>query len=125
MGAGLPESSLPDLIAGLATQATDALSGIPGISPNIIGVSVTALKSAYLDSLRYIWIVSTVLAAVGLVGMFLPVHWIIGLVTNICRTVSFFFLDEKKDFNPRIDAPAESEEALYGTTKHVMSDVPN
>lgn len=31
--------------------------------------------------------------------------------------VSFFFKDYKEDFNLKIDAPTESEEALFGDTK--------
>lgn len=35
--------------------------------------------------------------------------------------VSFFFQDRKEDFDNRIDAPAESMEALYGEALHTQT----
>ncbi|CAK7242067.1 MAG: hypothetical protein STHCBS139747_003544 [Sporothrix thermara] len=71
---GLPETSLGDLITALADQDNAALAGVPGISNEIIGAAVGALKSTY---------------------------------------TAIFLVDQKKEFNNHIDAPAEKVEDLY------------
>ncbi|MCJ1472599.1 hypothetical protein MMC13_001248 [Lambiella insularis] len=93
---GLPASSLPALIEDLVAQKTELMPKIPGISLKIIGASMDALLDAYCDSFRYVWIVAACFTLAGLIG-------------------ACFLTDPSKDLTFRIDAPAESEEALYGT----------
>ncbi|CAK7206933.1 hypothetical protein SEUCBS139899_009740 [Sporothrix eucalyptigena] len=85
---GLPETSLDDLITALANQDNAALATVPGISDDIIGAAVGALKSTYSVAFRWVWVAAgsfTVVAAI----------------------------DPKKEFNNHIDAPAEKVEDLY------------
>jgi hypothetical protein len=65
---GLPDSSLPALIAALANNKADELEKVPGITPKIIGASVVALKEAYLESFKSVWIAVCCFSAVGVIG---------------------------------------------------------
>ncbi|KAK5050470.1 hypothetical protein LTR84_003751 [Exophiala bonariae] len=91
---GLPESSLPALILGLATNDAEALAAVPGVSPTIITAASNALRAAYLGSFRAVWITASSLTAAGLFA-------------------TFFLADAAQDLNNHIDNPGESEEALY------------
>ncbi|KAK5026199.1 hypothetical protein LTS07_007724 [Exophiala sideris] len=92
---GLPKSSLPALITDLVADNTEGLAKIPGVTPEIIGEAVVALKEAYLHSFRSAWTAACCFAALG-------------LICSLC------FKDPTKDLNNKIDAPAESEKSLYG-----------
>ncbi|KEF61344.1 uncharacterized protein A1O9_02910 [Exophiala aquamarina CBS 119918] len=96
---GLPESSLLPLIGDLVGGETEQLATVKGATPEIIHAAVKGLKIAYIDSFRFVWIMAAVLSAVA-------------------GAVSLLFKDYKEDFNLKIDAPAESEEALYGDIVH-------
>jgi len=65
---GLPKPSLPRLIADLANNDSDELGNIPGITPRIIDASVIALKEAYLESFKSVWIAVCCFCAVGVIG---------------------------------------------------------
>ncbi|KAL6245159.1 hypothetical protein RBB50_007934 [Rhinocladiella similis] len=92
---GLPEASLPALILALVGGQPDQLAKIPGVTTEIIGAAVHALKEAYLGSFHSVWIAAACLSACGLIG-------------------SWFIINPTKDLNNHIDNPAESEDALYG-----------
>ncbi|KAI9874425.1 MAG: hypothetical protein M1823_007687, partial [Watsoniomyces obsoletus] len=67
LGSGLPATSLPAFIGAIASGNTDSLSGIPGVTPEIITAGVEGLKQAFADSLRVIFIISVALGVVGTV----------------------------------------------------------
>lgn len=67
---GLPESSVPALFLGLSSGAPHQLASIPGITPTIIDAAARALKEAYPESFRSVWIAASCLAACGLIGRF-------------------------------------------------------
>ncbi|RVX75917.1 hypothetical protein B0A52_00274 [Exophiala mesophila] len=92
---GLPTSSLPDLIHALVAHDMESLADVPGATPDIIQAAVTGMNSAYLGSFRNVWITAAALSGAG-------------ALTALC------IKDIKENFNQQIDAPAESEEALYG-----------
>ena len=56
------------LIDDLANNKADALAKIPGVTPKIIGASVTALKEAYLESFKSVGIAVCCFCAVGVIG---------------------------------------------------------
>jgi hypothetical protein len=65
---GLPASSLPAFITDLANSDSTDLVTIPGVTGEIIGAGVGALKEAYTIAFRYVWIAAgcfTVVAAIG------------------------------------------------------------
>ncbi|RVX69038.1 hypothetical protein B0A52_06751 [Exophiala mesophila] len=91
----LPVTSLRSLILDLPSGNTHSLAKIPGITPEVIAAATHGLQIAYLKSFRYLWITSAACAAGGML-------------------IALFLKDVTSDFNQKIDAPAESEEALYG-----------
>merc|ERR1712093_366232 len=91
---GLPASSLPAFIGALASSDTAALADIPGVTPQIIGAGVGGLFEAFSIGFRYVWIAA-------------------GCFTVVAAISAIFLVDPVKEFNMRIDAPAEKEEDLY------------
>jgi hypothetical protein len=55
-------------IGALANNEAEELAKIPGVTPKIIGASVIALKEAYLESFRSVWIAACCFSAVGVIG---------------------------------------------------------
>ena len=88
LGAGLPASSLPAFIKALAGADTAALPKIPGVTPKIIAAGVIALKQAFADSIRVVYIIA---APFGV------------LACLAC----FFLVDMRKTMNYHVDAPVE------------------
>jgi hypothetical protein len=65
---GLSPRYLAAFIGALAGQDEAALAQIPGVTPQIIGAGVGALKHAYLISFRGIWITAAVFSFVTAIG---------------------------------------------------------
>ncbi|KAF9770552.1 hypothetical protein IL306_011885 [Fusarium sp. DS 682] len=86
---GLPPSSLPALMQGLAAQNTEAVAAVPGITPQIAQAGVGGLKRAYTIAFRNAWIVSASFCALLLISC-------------------FFIKEQASEFDARIDAPVES-----------------
>ncbi|KAK5045663.1 hypothetical protein LTR84_009032 [Exophiala bonariae] len=99
---GLPSSSLPLLLKALVAHNEKALMEVPGITPAILAAGIKGMKQGYVVAFRNVWIIAAAVAAGGLI-------------------LSFFFQDREEDFDNKIDAPAESIEALYGETLHTQA----
>lgn len=65
VAAGLPVSSVAAFLQALTSNDAVALQAVPGVSPAIIGTGVAALKQAYADSLRIVFIITSAIAAVA------------------------------------------------------------
>ena len=102
------------LIGDLANNKADAIASIPGVTPEIIGASVVALKEAYLESFRSVWIAVCCFCAVAVIGKTSNLRCVENVADR--RTGSCFFINPVKDLNNQIDAPAEADKALYGNT---------
>lgn len=68
---GLPTSSVASFISTLAAGKTAALSTIQGVTPSIIAAGVAALKQAYADSFRVVFMIAAPLGAVAIGLIFL------------------------------------------------------
>lgn len=88
LAAGLPAASLPDFIAALAQGDAAKLVDVAGVSPLIIQQGVTALKHAYADSLRVVFIIAVPFGVVACVA-------------------SWFLGDLRQTMNYHVDAPVE------------------
>ncbi|KLJ12199.1 hypothetical protein EMPG_09549 [Blastomyces silverae] len=55
LGAGLPETSIPDLFAAMAKATQDAMAAVPGINPAIIAAVGRAQQEGYAAAYRYIY----------------------------------------------------------------------
>lgn len=86
--AGLPPSSLPAFIGALSTQDTAALGTIAGVTPEIIGAGVAALKQAFADGIRVVFIIAAPFGALACIAC-------------------FFLGDLRETMNYRVDAPVE------------------
>ena len=93
--AGLPSSSIPLFVGAIASRNEVALTTIPGITPSIIQQGFSAVRQAYADSLRLVYIIA---APFGIVGCVL----------------CFFLGDVKSTMTYRVDAPVENLRARIG-----------
>lgn len=92
--AGLPASDIPKLILVLTGHNSKAVAAIPGMTPEIARMAEVVFKDAHMVAFRWVWV---------LVGSF-------AFVALIWR---LFLQNPKKEFNEKIDAPAETEDELY------------
>lgn len=86
--AGLPKTSLAAFVGAVATNNATALLSIPDVNPAIIEVGVAALKQAFADGLRPIYMIAAPFGALACV-----LCWFIG--------------DLKPTMNYHVDAPVE------------------
>ena len=89
LSAGLPESSLPALVSALSDNDQAALASVPGLTPAIKAVGAIALKQAFADGLRVVFIIA---ASFGV------------LACVMC----FFLSDMSKTMNYMVEAPVEA-----------------
>jgi hypothetical protein len=92
--AGLPQSSLGAFIAALAGNNLAALPSIEGVTPTIISAGVAALKQAFADAIRAVYIIAVPFGAVACVAC-------------------FFLGDLKSVMNYSVDAPVEDLHAKH------------
>ncbi|KAH8901380.1 putative siderophore iron transporter [Thozetella sp. PMI_491] len=73
LSAGLPVTSLQAFVTALAAKDAAALVKIPGVTPLIIASGISALKQAFADSIRVVWIIAAPFGALACVlCIFLP-----------------------------------------------------
>lgn len=63
--AGLPPTSIGPFIGALTTYDFAALPLIPGVTPQVIGAGVAALKQAYADGIRIVYYIAAPVAFVA------------------------------------------------------------
>lgn len=97
--AGIPATSLEAFIGDIASNKFGDLQGLPGVSPVMIRAGVAALKQAYADSVRVVFIIAAPLGAFACI---------------LCLFLGNF----KKTMNYRVDAPLEELAAKNGTEQH-------
>lgn len=89
MKAGLPKASLKAFVAALAGNDQAALTHIDGVNPGIILAGVAALKQAYADSVRVVYIIAAPFGVVAAISC-------------------WFLADMKTTMNYKVDAPMEN-----------------
>ena len=94
VGAGLPKSSVGPFIGALTASNATAITSVPGVTPIIIDSGVAALKQAFADGLRVVFIIAAPFGALACIGC-------------------FFLGDLKKTMNYRVDAPIEDLHAKH------------
>ena len=97
LAAGLPASSVEAFMKALTANDTAALEKIPGVSPSIIAASVAALKQAFADSVRVVYLIAVPFGVIACIAC-------------------FFIGDMKKTMNYRVDAPVEDLHAKHAST---------
>lgn len=96
--AGLPPSSIEAFVGALASNNPAALAKIPGVTPAIIGAGVVALKQAFADSVRVVFIIAAPFGALACLAC-------------------FFMGDLRKKMDYRVDAPLEELHAKAAVSK--------
>lgn len=87
--AGLPKSSLGAFIQALSSDDSSALKDISGVNMQIIASGVSALKQAYADGLRVVFIIAVPFGVLACIA-------------------SLFLGDLRKAMNYGVDAPMEN-----------------
>jgi hypothetical protein len=92
--AGLPMTSVPAFVGALASNNATALPQIPGVTPIVIGAGVNALKQAFADGIRAVFMIAAPFGAVACIAC-------------------FFLGDMKNVMNYHVDAPMEDLHAKH------------
>jgi len=92
--AGLPMTSVSAFVGALGADDTSALLKVPGITPAVIAAGAAALKQAFADGIRVVFIIAAPFGAVACV-------------------VCFFLGDLKSVMNYHVDAPLEELHAKH------------
>lgn len=92
--AGLPKSSLGAFIKALAGNDAAALPSVPGVTPTIIKAGVVALKQAFADGIRAVYMIAAPFGALACIAC-------------------FFLGDLKTTMNYHVDAPVEDLHAKH------------
>lgn len=108
IAAGLPATSVAEFMQALTTNDSAGLEQVPGISPSIIAAGVAALKQAFADSVRVVYLIAIPFGVIACIAC-------------------FFIGDMKKTMNYHVDAPVEDLHAKHesgarhghGTTSNV------
>lgn len=91
---GLPPQSIPAFIAALAGNNQAALAKVPGVTGPIIDAGLVALKQAFADSVRVVYIIAAPIGAAACVGC-------------------LFLGSVAKTMNYHVDAPVEELHAKH------------
>ncbi|MCJ1475734.1 hypothetical protein MMC13_004398 [Lambiella insularis] len=104
--AGLPATSIEGFIEALVSGNIASLAKIPGVTPTIIGLSVVALKQAFADSVRVVYIIAAPFGALACIAC-------------------FFLGDQKNKMDYRVEAPVEDLHAKqhHGNDAEAASEV--
>lgn len=92
--AGLPESSVADFVKALVAGDVANLQNTPGVSPAIVSAGAAALKQAFADSVRVVYLIAAPFGVLACVAC--------------C-----FLGDLRKTMNYRVDAPIENLHAKH------------
>jgi len=92
--AGLPKSSLTEFITALTSEDTAALQKVAGVSSHIIEAGTMALKQAYADGIRVVYIIAAPFGVVAIIAC-------------------IFLGDLKSVMNYGVDAPVEDLHAKH------------
>lgn len=68
MVAGLPATSVPAFIGAFMSQSQTLLSQVPGIRLEIIAAAAEALKQAYADGIRVVFIIAAPFGLLACIG---------------------------------------------------------
>jgi ribonuclease PH len=68
--AGLPTSSVEVFVKAIADSNSEGLSGINGATPAIISAGVAALKQAFADGIRAVYMIAVPFGALACVACF-------------------------------------------------------
>lgn len=87
-GAGLPETSLESFVGAMLSNDQGALGQIAGVSPSVLGAAAAAIKQAFADSVRVVYLIAIPFGV-------------------LACTACCFVGDMNKTMNYRVDAPVE------------------
>lgn len=64
----IPSSAIPELLAAAAVNTAEAYEAVPGISPRIITEAVMAVKFAYVDAFRLVYLVAIAFGVLAIIA---------------------------------------------------------
>ena len=64
----IPAATVPDLLQAATENTADAYEEVPGITPKIISAAGLAVKYAYVDAFRLVYLVAIAFGVLSIVG---------------------------------------------------------
>ncbi|KAJ9646711.1 hypothetical protein H2204_000403 [Knufia peltigerae] len=83
--AGLPESSIPELLAGFPSN----LASVPGITKQIMAAVAVAGAQGYADAFRYVWYCALAFALCAFAASFFTINYEKYLTDNVARKLQY------------------------------------
>jgi hypothetical protein len=71
LGAGLPETNIPQLLQAIAAGTSSALEAVPGMTDQIAAAVGAALQTAYANSFRTVYLATIAFGGVATIAAFL------------------------------------------------------
>ena len=68
LSAGLPSRDLPDLFAAISAGTATAMEQVPGITPNVIAAVEAALKVAYAQAFKTVYLTSIAFGGLAIIA---------------------------------------------------------
>ena len=91
---GVPPASIGSFIGAMTSGQTDGFTQIPGVTVEAAVAGANAVLQSFVIAFRYVWVTGACFSFIAMIA-------------------AWFLIDPKQEFNAHIDAPAESENALY------------
>lgn len=66
--AGLPESSVPKLMAAVSSAKAEALKAVPGMNPDILTVTMDSVSDSYSASYAYVYYFCVALGGLSIIA---------------------------------------------------------
>lgn len=70
LDAGLPASSVEQLLTALSSGSTAAIDAVPGITSKILAIAGTTIKAAYSDSFKIVFLATIPFGVVATIAAF-------------------------------------------------------
>jgi hypothetical protein len=68
LAAGLPQSSLADLLTAVATGSTAAIAAVPGMTSKLVTVAVEAVADSYAAAYAYVYYFAVALGCISIIA---------------------------------------------------------
>ncbi|KAL7621692.1 hypothetical protein AAE478_009019 [Parahypoxylon ruwenzoriense] len=114
--AGLPTSSIPDLLGAIAAGTEDALRAVPGMNDNILAIASAKISESYAAAYTYPYYTGLALGIVSIIAAAVIRDFDHHLTDHVSRQL-YHKSDTSKDILQLVHHPAASQDEAGTETK--------
>lgn len=117
--AGLPESSIPELLAAITAGTEAALRAVPGMNDNLLAITSGKISEAYAATYTYPYYTAMGLSIISILAAIALRDFDVYLTDHVSRQL-YHKSDTDKDILQLVDHPATSQGVVEITeTKNI------